>query len=208
MKRLIICVLLCALALTTIAQEQEDVVVRRGSYQQKQKKERNSEWYNQISVSYVCIDKDDYKDHNNTIDDVHTVFSIGLAKYKKINSFYVGPGFHAKVDGSNSGDIGYDLFAHFEYKNDKETFMGFSSKNVQPVIGTSLGLQYVLESGTPKLFFDYNLGLSIKVMSHSYIQLSYYASLLDGFWQKRHNNTLSKGYKLILCHGAEISYRF
>lgn len=226
MKKIILCMLLCAFATAAMAQEQEDVVVRRGKYKSavtdtikappKEKKVRTGEWYNVISFSVTAHNGDFHRSEDGWDDflwDFQVPIELGFMRLKRTGIFFYGPGVHIKLDGNNEKYFGGDIFAHGGIElTEKNSFWGI--RRIQPFVGLSLGIQYIFES-SPKIYFDYDIGFSFDIGNNMAISISYYATCFDGYWERHQYETHFFSYSssdtdfsLVLCHGAKLSFRF
>lgn len=202
MKKILLCILLCAFALPIIAQEQEDVIVRRGTYQPKPKKERTGDWYNEFSASIAIHDQLVYSGFYGNMYLEGIPVSIGYKLLKQLGIFYFGPGLHLVYDDWHdmlgASCFGLNVFAHGRIElSGTSNILGF--ERVFPSMGLSLGMEYM---DSPKIYFDYSLGISIKCGNHSFLGISYFAEIHDCA------NRLNEIYTYKLCHGAELSFRF
>lgn len=191
MKKFIPILLFCALYMPLSAQEQEDVVVRRGHYKPavtdtiREQKEINKTWINLISGNITF--------YNRGIDDGE-IISAGYTRMINIyKGFYIGPGFHIKADSDPVWAA--DIF----FSSMVETKGMLGLKKTGPMARASLGLQYAIgESFAP--YFDVFLGIHYRFLSLGYVASYHYCRMnpdghLDHFDSK-------------LCHGIELSVQF
>ncbi|MBP5548740.1 MAG: hypothetical protein J6X58_07625 [Bacteroidales bacterium] len=160
MKKIIFSLLLCAFASSVMAQEQEDVVVRRGKYKptetdtiHKEKKERiHNDWYNKISISAMfggynakVVDKTAGK---TTEHSSYVTNAISYERLKKNGLFFYGPGIQfAELELIDIFDkVALDLYLHgmIDYKM-KSDFLGFGK--LHPYAGVSIGIRFTNMGG-------------------------------------------------------------
>lgn len=204
MKRVIVIALLCAFALSAAAQEENKVVTRHGTVRvdtkEKEKKVRTGDWYNLIGVNFAYRDKSEHDIYGSHYEEA-TVLSINYIRLRQLGIFYFGPGLHGKYN-FYWRDPGFDLFLHGRIEAPQE-MLGFNK--VHPYLGLSGGIQYSAKF-TP--YFDYSLGLSIDCGTHSAICISYYATLVNCRYEYWYIYSGGSGTETVLCHGAELSFRF
>lgn len=212
MKKIVLFALLCAFALPTIAQEQEDVVVRRGKYKgteydtikepEKHKKERtHTDWYNQFRVSVSFGGYDAIVKNSSTgeiieegcrHDNQH--FAYSYERLKRNGLFYYGPGL--MVGGLYDDYFVLALYLHglFDYKME-ESFLGFG--NLHIYAGASAGLQL---TNLGQAYYKY----------YYYLYGDHYLSYKDGVTLRFYNDirvgfTIDIGKFSALCIGYKMS---
>ena len=214
MKKMILCALLCAFAIQLSAQEQEDVVVRRGKYKgteydtikepEKHKKERtHTDWYNQFRASVSFGGYDAIVKNSSTGEIIeegyryyyHPHIAFSYERLKRNGLFYYGPGL--MVGALYGLDEGFEpyyivfpaLYLHglFDYKME-EDFLGFG--NLHIYAGASAGLQLT------------NLGQAY----YKYGSLSYKDGVTPRFYNDiRVGFTIDIGKFSALCIGYKMS---
>lgn len=214
MKKFIPILLFCALYMPLSAQEQEDVVVRRGHYKpavtdtiREQRKPKEKRWFNMLTVSLSLHDNDKYESGfvNNTYgyqhdQDYQLPLAIGYMRLYNYKNILFGPGLHIKYDFDNETP-GVDVFLHGRYN--LKNILG--TRKVNPHIGISIGAQKVNDIW---FYLDYSTGISISINNNYELGISYFGMLLAGekqFYGSYRNGT-EQG--IVLCHGGEISFRF
>lgn len=221
MKKIVLFALLCAFALPTIAQEQEDVVVRRGKYKgteydtikepEKHKKERtHTDWYNQFRASISIGGYDAIVKNSSTGEIIDSMFNgdphiaFYYERLKRNGLFYYGPGLMVGTLFSDHFFVYSALYLHglFDYKME-EGLLGFG--NLHIYAGASAGLQLTdfgqayynggylsyKDGVTLRFYNDIRVGFTIDIGKFSALCIGYKMSLTPSY--KLERNTFAYG---------------